>query len=114
MTKGFYFRNFIQVFQGDGICRTFYEFVNSKESEKSILNLNFKQELSEWERINIYLEDKRVIKNVFLYLGKYLFWTGYVANNGTVARFVVEEIVFHPNIFSKYNYSETNIVCIQM
>ncbi|MDE5420600.1 hypothetical protein L3073_00085 [Ancylomarina sp. DW003] len=110
----FNFGNLIKVFEGKGLNSTFSEFINSEEAESSILELSMNHIFSEWERIDIYLDDKRIIKNAFLYLGKYVFWMGYIANKGDVARFSVEEIVFFADIYSEYKFSKSNILCVKI
>jgi hypothetical protein len=110
----FNFGNLIKVFEGKGLSSTFPEYINSEESESSILELRTNHIFSDWERIDIYLDDKRIIKNAFLHLGKYVFWMGYLASKGNVAKFSVEEIVFFANIFEEYEFSKSNIICIKI
>jgi hypothetical protein len=113
MKGEFDFGNIIKVLKSKGISNTFDEFINSKETEINRLRLNISTDFSTWERINIYLSDNRVIKNVFLFQGEFLFGTRYWADEGDVARDAVEDFVFYPEVFEVFNFNSADILCLE-
>ncbi|TKG88237.1 hypothetical protein EYV94_27260 [Puteibacter caeruleilacunae] len=109
MVRGFDFGNVIKVFEGNGLYATFDEYFKSSESKRNQLSLNVNSDFPDWNRINIYLSDSRLVKNVFLYQGKYLFGIRYWVDEGNVARDAIENIVFYPEVYEEFNFSKSDI-----
>lgn len=77
--------------------------------------INLSQVLSKYEKVNLYLTDKRKIVNAIIYNNKYILCNLYYAANGQAARDRNSPFIIFSNLtpFEKFNFSIFDIKAIE-
>jgi hypothetical protein len=111
------FGTYTKIFVNGSTLYTEHEFVTNNGLHQSLAKFGFDlQNLSDWEKCDIYLSDKRVIKNIFIYQNKELLCFLSLNDDSSVDRSSYPAFTFILSVsaFQKFSFQANEIVLIAL